>query len=120
MKTPRKMPLSSSRSRVQQLLKKSPSPSDAEANFGRLLESGGSQSIDKIPLNELPVLTRLLGSSAYLSEILIQQGSNWPELFLEQINGERKTLEDHLRELKAFTTAAQRFRRAWNGQAWRE
>src|SRR5918994_2064071 len=107
MKTPRKMPLSSSRSRVQQLLKKSPSPSDAEANFGRLLESGGSQSIDKIPLNELPVLTRLLGGSAYLSEVLIQQGRNLPELFLVQIKIQRKTVDDHLRELKAVTTVAQ-------------
>ena len=107
MKTPRKIPLSSSRSRVQQLLKKSPSPLHAEANYERLIESGGSRSIDKIPVDELPVLTRLLGSSAYLSEILIQQGSNWPELFLEQINGERKTVVDHIRKLEAVTTAAQ-------------
>jgi glutamate-ammonia-ligase adenylyltransferase len=109
MKTPRKIPLSSSRSKVQQLLKKSPSPAHAEANFGRLMESGGSRSIDNIPSTELPVLTRLLGSSAYLSEILIQHGKSWPELFLEQIKIQRKSIENHLREIKALTTAAQSF-----------
>ena len=109
MKNLRKIPLPSNRSKIQQLLKKSPSPLNAEANFGRLIESGGSQSIDKIPANELPVLTRLLGGSAYLSEVLIQQGKNWPELFLEQIKIQQKSVDDHLRELKAVTTAAQQF-----------
>ena len=97
MKNLRKISLPSNRSKLQKLLKKSPSPSNAEANFGRLIESGGSHSIDKIPANELPVLTRLLGSSAYLSEVLIQQGKNWPELFLEQIKIEQKSVDDHLR-----------------------
>jgi [glutamine synthetase] adenylyltransferase / [glutamine synthetase]-adenylyl-L-tyrosine phosphorylase len=107
MKTQRKMPLSASRSKIQQLLKKSPSPSHAEANLGRLVESGGSESIEKIPSHELPVLTRLLGSSAYLSEFLIQQETSWPELFLEQVEIQRKTVDDHLIELKAVTTVAQ-------------
>ena len=109
MKTPRKLPLSSSRLKVQQLLKKSPSLAHAEANFGRLMESGGSRSIDNIPSTELPVLTRLLGSSAYLSEILIQHGNSWPALFLEQIKIQRKSVDDHVRELKAVTTAARSF-----------
>jgi glutamate-ammonia-ligase adenylyltransferase len=107
MKTQRKKPVSSSHSKVQQLLKKSPSPSHAEANLARLIESGGSESIDKIPSTQLPVLTRLLGGSAYLSEVLIQQGKNWPELFLEQIKIKRKSVDDHLSALKAIITAAQ-------------
>src|SRR5919112_1963017 len=107
MKVKRRNPQSASRSIMQQLLKKSPSPSHAEANFRRLVESGGSESIDKIPSTELPVLTWLLGSSAYLSEVLIQQGKNWPELFLEQIKIQGKSVDDHLRHLKAVTTAAQ-------------
>ena len=107
MKTQRKNRVSSSHSKMQRLLKESPSPAHAEANLGRLIESGGSESIDKIPSTELPVLTRLLGSSAYLSEVLIQHGKNWPELFLEQLKINRKSVDDHLRELKAVTTAAQ-------------
>ena len=107
MKTQRKNPISSSHAKIQQLLKKSPSPAHAVANLGRLIESGGSQLIDKIPSTELPVLTRLLGSSAYLSEVLIGRGENWPELFLEQIKIKRKSVDDHLSDLKAVTTAAQ-------------
>jgi glutamate-ammonia-ligase adenylyltransferase len=109
MKNLRKISLPSNRAKVSQLLKKSPSPSHAEANFRRLIESSGSESVDKIPLTELPALTRLLGSSAYLSDVLIQQGKNWPELFLEQIKIERTTVDDHLGELKAVTAEAKSF-----------
>src|SRR5918993_4159399 len=109
MKTQRKNPISSSHSKVQQLLKKSPSASHAEANLGRLIESCGSESIDKIPSTDLPALARLLGSSAYLSDVLIQQGKNWPDLFLRQIQTQQKIVDHHLRELEPVTAEAKSF-----------
>src|SRR5215207_3917404 len=95
--------------RLQQLLKKSPAPSLAKANFVRLLESGGAKSVNKIPSTDLPALARLLGSSAYLSDVLIQQGKNWPDLFLRQIQAEQKTVDQHLRDLEPVTAEARSF-----------
>jgi [glutamine synthetase] adenylyltransferase / [glutamine synthetase]-adenylyl-L-tyrosine phosphorylase len=95
--------------RLRQLLKKSPAPSNAKANFARLVENGGAKAVNKIPSADLPALTRLLGSSAYLSEVLIQQGKNWPELFLEQVRIKQKTVDEHLRELEPVITEAKSF-----------
>lgn len=46
-----------------------------------------------------PALLRLLGGSAYLSDILIREGNGWPDLFLCQIKVSQKTASDHLAEL---------------------
>jgi [glutamine synthetase] adenylyltransferase / [glutamine synthetase]-adenylyl-L-tyrosine phosphorylase len=109
MKQLRKIPPPSSEATVQQLLKKSPAPSLAKANFVRLLESAGAKSVNKIPSTDLPALARLLGGSAYLSDILIQQGKDWPDLFLQQIQTRQKTAAEHFRELEPVTLEAKSF-----------
>ena len=70
-------------------------PGLAENHLLRLLENGGLKTLNKIPVSELPALLRLLGSSTYLSDALIRQGSNWPELFLRQIKVQHKTAAEH-------------------------
>jgi glutamate-ammonia-ligase adenylyltransferase len=50
--------------------------------------------------SQLALLVRVLGASSYLADILISQGSKWPELFLQQINVQRKTASEHLRDLE--------------------
>src|SRR5918992_5711297 len=100
MKGPKKSSQPSAYRKLQQLIKNSPAPPLAKANLARLMESGGAKSVTKIPSADLPALIRLLGSSAYLSDVLIQQGTNWPELFLRQVNIKQKTVDTHLRELE--------------------
>jgi [glutamine synthetase] adenylyltransferase / [glutamine synthetase]-adenylyl-L-tyrosine phosphorylase len=97
------------RKKIERGLKESPSPSLAENHLLRLLEAGGANGIDKIPPANLPVLLRLLGSSGYLSDVLIRQGKNWPELFNRQIQIPKKTVDEHLRELNSAITKAQSF-----------
>jgi glutamate-ammonia-ligase adenylyltransferase len=109
MKGLRKIPRPSSEAKLQQLLKKSPAPSLAKANFVRLLESAGAKSVNKIPSTDLPALARLLGSSAYLSDVLSQQGKNWPDLFLQQIQSNPKTVDQHLRELEIISAEEKSF-----------
>ncbi|MBI2349466.1 MAG: bifunctional [glutamate--ammonia ligase]-adenylyl-L-tyrosine phosphorylase/[glutamate--ammonia-ligase] adenylyltransferase [Deltaproteobacteria bacterium] len=87
------------RRKVERLIKDSPSPALARANLTRLIESGSAKSVNKIPASDLPSLFRLLGGSAYLSDVLIRQGRDWPDLFLRQIATEQKTTSDHLAEL---------------------
>ena len=60
----------------------------------------------KIPQRQLPLLFRLLGGSAYLSDILIRGGRDWPDLFLRQIETEQKTASDHLSELSPMMREA--------------
>lgn len=81
------------------MIKKSPSPSLASVNLLRLIESGGLKPWKPFPKAHLPALVRLLGSSAYLSDILIREGKNWPQLFLQQLSLQRKSASDHLAEL---------------------
>jgi [glutamine synthetase] adenylyltransferase / [glutamine synthetase]-adenylyl-L-tyrosine phosphorylase len=97
------------RKKIERWLKESPSPSLAENHLLRLLEAGGAKAIDKIPPANLPALLRLLGSSAYLSDVLIHQGKNWPELFNRQIQIPKKTVDEHLWELSSAITKAQSF-----------
>src|SRR4029453_14661206 len=92
--------------KLERLLKESPSPSLAENHLSRLLEAGGTKAIDKIPPADLPALIRLLGSSAYLSDVLIRQRKNWPEQFLRQINVQHKTIVEHLVELEPILKAS--------------
>jgi [glutamine synthetase] adenylyltransferase / [glutamine synthetase]-adenylyl-L-tyrosine phosphorylase len=97
------------RKKIERGLKESPSPSLAENHLLRVLEAVGAKTIDKIPPANLPVLLRLLGSSGYLSDVLIRQGKNWPELFNRQIPIPKKTVDEHLRELNSAITKAQSF-----------
>lgn len=97
---------SEQRQKIQRLLKKSPSPTLAENNLLRLTESGGAKAIKKIRTNDWASLIRLLGSSAYLSDILIRQGEEWPELFPGQIKGSQKTVPEHLAELSSLLKEA--------------
>jgi glutamate-ammonia-ligase adenylyltransferase len=90
----------------ERLLKESPSPSLAENHLSRLLEAGGTKAIDKIPPTDLPALLRLLGSSAYLSDVLIRQSKNWSELFLRQIKVRHKNVAEHLVELEPILKAS--------------
>jgi [glutamine synthetase] adenylyltransferase / [glutamine synthetase]-adenylyl-L-tyrosine phosphorylase len=85
--------------KYQSLLRESPSPALAEANLSRLIESGGIKAIEKVQRAHLPELIRLLGSSVFLSDVLIRQGDDWPELFANQIPVSQKTVAQHLREL---------------------
>ena len=87
------------RRKIEQLISESPSPALAQATFMRLLETSGPGSLNKIPKGHLPDLVRLLGSSATLSDLLIQKGRAWPALFLKQIKIPQKSTAKHLSEL---------------------
>lgn len=87
------------REKIERLIKRSPAPALARSNFLRLIEAGGLKSLKRHPEEYLPSLFRLLGGSAYLSDILIREGKKWPDLFLSQIEVTQKTASDHLREL---------------------
>jgi glutamate-ammonia-ligase adenylyltransferase len=91
------------------LLSKSPSPALAKNHILRLIETAGPTPIKKIPAGDWPALVRLLGASTYLSDILIRQGENWPELFRCQIKVPKKTVDQHLRELSPATTESRSF-----------
>ncbi len=93
-------PSPAQRKKIDRLLKGSPEPDLAENHLLRLLEKSGVKALNKITVTELPGLFRLLGSSSYLSDILIRQGSDWPALFLEQIKVQQKTVAEHGAELK--------------------
>ncbi len=95
--------ISSSPTRQQKIrtgIDNSPSPLLAENHLQALLEASGADAIGKIPAAHLPALFCLLGSSTYLSDVLIRQGKQWPELFLRQIDIERRTVAEHLAELE--------------------
>jgi glutamate-ammonia-ligase adenylyltransferase len=95
------VPSAAERAKLERLLKESPSPPLATAHLLRLVENSGAKSIRKIPTAELPALIRLLGSSLYLSDILMRQGTSWPELFLGQVKRAEKPAAEHLAELEA-------------------
>jgi glutamate-ammonia-ligase adenylyltransferase len=92
--------------KLDRLLGESPSPSLARNHLLRLLESGNSKALGKIPPAELPNLFRLLGGSAFLSDVLIRQGKNWPELFLHQIKVKQRSLAQHATDLDSLIDGA--------------
>ena len=94
------------REKIDRLIKTSLSPALARSNLQRLIEAGGLNALKRISELHLPILLRLLGGSAYLSEILIRQGKHWPELFLRQIKINQKTVTEHLAELDPFVKTA--------------
>ncbi|MCZ6562829.1 MAG: hypothetical protein O6948_07905, partial [Deltaproteobacteria bacterium] len=89
----------SQRRKIERLIEESPSPVLAKSNFHRLIEAAGTNSLKKLPGAHLPALLRLLGSSATLSDFLIQNGPAWPDLFLKQIKVPKKNMSEHLSEL---------------------
>src|SRR5512132_1644881 len=86
------------RQTIERLLRESPSPSLARNHLLRLLEQGGAKALNKVSAAHLPALIRLIGSSSYLSDVLIRQDKNWPELFLRQIKVPQKSVAEHLTE----------------------
>jgi glutamate-ammonia-ligase adenylyltransferase len=89
------------RDKIQRLLRESPSPSLAENHLLRLLEASSIGTIKKIPSSHFSELINLLGSSSFLSDVLIRQGEHWPEVFLRQIEVRRKTAAENLMDLNA-------------------
>src|SRR5215472_72857 len=84
--------------KIQELIRKSPSPAMAENNLQRLLEAT-PQDLAKIPAARLPVLIQLLGASSFLADVLVREGIGWPDFFLRQISIEQKTCAEHVRQL---------------------
>jgi glutamine synthetase adenylyltransferase len=89
------------RDKIQRLLRESPSPSLAENHLLRLLEASSIGTIKKIRSSHFSELINLLGSSSFLSDVLIRQGEHWPEVFLRQIKVRRKTAAENLMDLNA-------------------
>jgi glutamate-ammonia-ligase adenylyltransferase len=107
MKGPRNTRLSSpQRKKIEQW---SPSPSLGRSNLQRLIEAGGVNALKTISERHLSILLRLLGGSAYLSEILIRQGKDWPRLFLRQIKIKQKPVAEHIAELDPLVQSAKSF-----------
>jgi [glutamine synthetase] adenylyltransferase / [glutamine synthetase]-adenylyl-L-tyrosine phosphorylase len=100
------LPSSAQSKKIERLLRESPAPPLAENHLIRLLENCGLKSLNKISVNELPTLIRLLGSSTYLSDVLIRHSKNWPELFLHQVKVQHKTVAEHLVELEPLLKAS--------------
>lgn len=78
----------------------SPSPALAETHVQRLLDASGSKSLNKVSASDKPKLFGLLGSSAFLSDVLIREGKRWPGLFSRQIKTAEKSIAEHLLELE--------------------
>ena len=81
--------------KYQSLLQHSPSPALARAHLARLIESAGAKAFDAVPATTRSKLFRLLGSSGFLSEVLVRQGKNWPDLFARQIAIEKNSALEH-------------------------
>ena len=95
------------RQKVGNLIKNSPSPSLAENHLLRLFEISGTKAVGKIPAADLPALVRLLGSSSYLSDILLRQGNDCCEIFLRQIGIKEKPATEHLADLERAVKQSQ-------------
>src|ERR1041384_6064541 len=94
--------------KIQKLMSTSPAPALAENNLQSLLEAT-SQGLAKLPGDRLSTLVRLIGSSSFLTDVLLREGADWPELFLQQISIEQKTRAEHVRELEAIIKASDNF-----------
>ena len=94
------------REKIDRLIKTSPSPALARSNLQRLIEAGGINALKRISEQHIPILLRLLGGSAYLSEILIRQGKDWPKLFLRQIKITQKSVAQQLADLEPLVKSA--------------
>ena len=90
---------STSLKKFDRLIQSSASPRSAKNHLLRLIETSTIAALGRIPSAELPALFRLLGGSAFLSEVLIREGQNWPALFLRQTRRRRKSVAEHTKEL---------------------
>ncbi|MBI4524888.1 MAG: bifunctional [glutamate--ammonia ligase]-adenylyl-L-tyrosine phosphorylase/[glutamate--ammonia-ligase] adenylyltransferase [Deltaproteobacteria bacterium] len=114
------LPFPTQREKIQRLVKTSPSPSLARSNLARLVESGGAGALKNFPEDYYLSLIRLLGGSAYLSDVLIREGERWPDLFLRQIAIEANSAADHVAalapvlqenpSLESFASALRRYK----------
>lgn len=95
--------------RYRQWINASPSPRLAETNLLRLVDSSHPRTLDKLADAQRVDLFRLLGSSGFLSDVLINAGKNWPEIFCPQIAKNRKTVAEHAKELQARVKSAESF-----------
>ncbi|MGH7835843.1 MAG: bifunctional [glutamate--ammonia ligase]-adenylyl-L-tyrosine phosphorylase/[glutamate--ammonia-ligase] adenylyltransferase, partial [Candidatus Binatia bacterium] len=87
------------RTKISRCLSESPSPELGRNNFLRLVEETGTKPPRDLAPHDVTALARLLGSSAYLSDVLIRQGGEWPAVFSRLVHATRKSKEDHLAEL---------------------
>ena len=94
--------------KIQKLISTSPAPALAENNLQSLLEAT-SQGLAKLPGDRLSTLVRLIGSSSFLTDVLLREGADWPELFLQQISIEQKTRAEHVQELEAIIKSSDNF-----------
>ena len=78
----------------QEMIQTAPSPGLAENNVQRLLEATG-QNLAKFPDEKLSALVQLMGSSSFLADVLLREGVEWPDVFLQQISFEQKTRAAH-------------------------
>lgn len=85
----------------------SPSPALAKNHLSRLLEACGEKAIARLPAGELSALLRLLGSSSYLSELLLRQGKECCEFFSRQIKIEQKAVSEHLADLESAVSQSE-------------
>jgi glutamate-ammonia-ligase adenylyltransferase len=100
---------SSPTKRFDRLIQASSSPRAARNHLLRLQEIGTGDALKRIPAAQLPGLFRLLGGSSFLSEVLIREGENWPELFLRQIATPQKSVAEHADELAAAAGPSESF-----------
>jgi glutamate-ammonia-ligase adenylyltransferase len=89
--------------KYRSLLNNSPYPALARAHLERLTESAGAKALASVPAGDLPALFGLLGSSRFLSEVLIRLGENWPERFARQLAVATKSAAEHSKELVQAT-----------------
>jgi glutamate-ammonia-ligase adenylyltransferase len=89
--------------RLARLIRSSPAPDLARTNLARLLETAGPKAPLAIPDKLLPTLLTLLGSSSYLSDVLIRCGKDWPRFFVEQVSLPQKSVNEHLKNLAGFS-----------------
>ncbi len=89
----------SERRRLQRLARSAPSPDAALVQLGRLVESGGGAPLARLAPADLRILLRILGGSAYLADILINEGDAWAETFTRAVRTGPKPAARHAAEL---------------------
>ena len=92
--------------RILRLVRNAPAPDLARNNLARLIEASGLKTFQSVPAGVLPTLITLLGSSSYLSDVLIRRGKDWPDFFSQQVSLPKKPAQQHLRELNSAVQTA--------------
>jgi [glutamine synthetase] adenylyltransferase / [glutamine synthetase]-adenylyl-L-tyrosine phosphorylase len=83
-------------------VRNAPAPDLARNNLAHLIEAAGVKAFQSVPGRVLPTLITLLGSSSYLSDVLIRRGKDLPDFFFQQVNLAEKPTQQHLSELSAL------------------